>query len=150
MKIVCISDKGANSALSEDLWSKAPRLMEERQYIIQQIELNRDETSPCTGCLACWSPQTEHCTCTDRLGEMTRSKLDCDLVIYLSPATFGTFSSTVKNAVDRGEHLFKNKRRAQIVISYGEDLLDEERSTFIDFSSGIGETPIAFTRTGKK
>ena len=63
---------------------------------------------------------------------MTRDKLDCDLVIYLAPVVFGTCNSTLKNAVDRGELLFSNPRRAQLVIGYADDMDDEERSTFID------------------
>lgn len=132
MKISCISDEGAKSALSEDLVGKARRLMAERGHTLQEVELNRDDTSACTGCLKCWTQQTGECVCRDAIGEMTRHKLDCDMVIYLSPVTFGTCNSTIKNAVDRSENLFKNKKRAQIVIGYGEDLDDEERSTFID------------------
>jgi multimeric flavodoxin WrbA len=132
LRISCISDKGAKSSLSEDLWTKARALMAERGHTVQEIELNRDDTSACTGCLQCWTRQTGECVGRDAIGDLTRNKLDCDLVIYLTPAQFGTCNATIKNAVDRGELMFKNKKRAQILIGFGEDLVDEERSTFID------------------
>jgi multimeric flavodoxin WrbA len=132
MKIACISDKGSKSALAEDLRVKTQALITAKGHSIRTVELDRDEISACTGCLQCWSTQTGECVSREPLAELTRDKLDCDLVMYLTPIVFGSCNSTIKNAVDRSELLFINKKRAQIIIGYGEQSDDEERSTFVD------------------
>jgi len=51
----------------------------------------------------------------------------------MAPVRFGTFSSTMKNVIDRGGLIITDHQRClQIVIGYAEDATDEERSTFID------------------
>jgi hypothetical protein len=53
------------------------------------------------------------------------------LTVYLTPVLFGHFSSTIKDAIDRGT----GSREWQMVIGYGTDVYDEERSTFIDLTA---------------
>ena len=49
---------------------------------------------------------------------------------------FGTFSSTMKNVIDRGGLIIRNHGTCrQIIIGYGEDATDEERRTFIDITA---------------
>ena len=57
--------------------------------------------------------------------------LQFGLTVYLTPVVFGHFSSTVKNAVDRGT----GSREWQVVVGYGSDIDDEEKSTFIDLTA---------------
>ena len=44
---------------------------------------------------------------------------------------FGHFSSCIKNAIDRGA----GSRNWQVIIGYGSDIDDEEKSTFIDLTA---------------
>ncbi|HVO38483.1 MAG TPA: NAD(P)H-dependent oxidoreductase [Spirochaetia bacterium] len=132
MKIACISDKGGRSALSEDLWRKLRVLAEARGHALQRIELDRDEVSSCTGCFLCWKTASRECVSRDPIGNLTRAKLDADLAVWLAPVVFGTASSAVKNAMDRGDLLWLNPKRAAVVIGYSEDMDNEERSTFLD------------------
>lgn len=132
MKIACISDRGGRSALSEDLWGRLRALAEARGHALQRIELGRDEVSSCTGCFTCWKTASRQCVSRDPIGDLTRRKLDVDLTVWLAPVVFGTASSAVKNAMDRGDLLFSNPRRTGVVIGYSEDMDNEERSTFLD------------------
>jgi hypothetical protein len=57
------------------------------------------------------------------------------MVIFLSPARFGQCSSIIKNAIDKGvaRRLGSSDNvQGEFYIGYGEDIDDDERSTFID------------------
>jgi multimeric flavodoxin WrbA len=132
MKITCISDRGGRSVLSEDLWGRLRALADARGHTLQRIELQREQVSSCRGCFTCWKSGTHECVSRDPIGNLTRQKLDADLIVWLAPVVFGTASSAVKNAMDRGDLLFNNPRRAAVIIGCAEDMDNEERSTFID------------------
>jgi len=112
--------------------SEVSALAAEKRYAWESIALDRSRAAPCTGCLRCWTEQTRECVSRDMLGDLTRHKKDCSMVIYLTPVVFGSMISTVKNAWDKDDHLFANRDRVKLIIGYGEDVDDEERSTFLD------------------
>ncbi len=132
MNMFCISDRDSHTALSDDLMKKVQALAEEKGCALESIALDRNETAACTGCLRCWSEQTRECVSRDLLGDITRHKKNCGVVVYVTPVTFGGMISTVKTAWDKDAHLFANKDRLKLVIGYGEDVDDEEKSTFVD------------------
>jgi multimeric flavodoxin WrbA len=132
MNMFCISDRDSNTALSDDLVKKVHALAAEKGCALESIALARNETDACTGCLRCWTEQTRECVSRDTLGELTRHKKSCGVVIYLTPVVFGSLISSVKNAFDKDDHLFTNRDRMKLIIGYGEDVDDEEKSTFVD------------------
>jgi multimeric flavodoxin WrbA len=135
MNMCCISDRDSKSALSDDLMKKVYALAAENGHTIESIELDRNEVDACTGCLRCWTEQTRECASRDTLGDMTRHKKSCGVVVYLTPVTFGSMISTVKHAFDRDNLLFTSRDYVKLVIGYGEDVDDEEKSTFLDIIS---------------
>jgi len=52
------------------------------------------------------------------------------MTIFLTPVLFGHFGSTIKSAIDRG----CGNQNLQVVVGYGDDIDDEEKSTFIDLT----------------
>jgi len=132
MTMCCIFDQGSRTALFDDVMSEVGALAAEKGYALESIALDRSTAGPCTGCLRCWTEQTRQCVSRDLLGDLSRHKMECSVVIYLTPVTFGGMISTVKNAWDKDAHLFVSPDRMKIVMGYGEDMDDEERSTFLD------------------
>jgi multimeric flavodoxin WrbA len=132
MTMCCFSDRDSRTALSDDLLEKVCALAAEKGYAIESILLDRNEAAACTGCLRCWAEQTRECVSRDTLGDMTRHKKRCGIVLYLTPVMFGSMISTVKNALDKDDHLFTNRDRMKLIIGYGDDVDDEEKSTFLD------------------
>jgi hypothetical protein len=62
----------------------------------------RDEKSAyCLGCFECWTKTPGLCRINDVGREIARSMIGSDLAIYLTPVTFGGYSSALKKAVDR-------------------------------------------------
>jgi multimeric flavodoxin WrbA len=132
MTMCCFSDRDSRTALSDDLLEKVYALAAENGHTIESIELDRNDVAACTGCLRCWTEQTRECVSRDTLGDMTRHKKSCGIVLYLTPVMFGSMISTVKNALDKDDHLFTNRDRMKLIIGYGDDVDDEEKSTFLD------------------
>jgi hypothetical protein len=132
MKAVIFSDGDAKTGLSEDLRAGLVRVLTDAGSQVEAIELEKDSVAPCLGCFLCVTERRGACVHKDVVAEVKRDVLQLGLTVYLTPVVFGHFSSTVKNAVDRGT----GSRAWQVVIGYGSDIDEEEKSTFIDLTAG--------------
>jgi multimeric flavodoxin WrbA len=59
------------------------------------------ELAPCTGCFGCWTKRPGMCVQDDDAGLLCRKIMESDLILIVSPVTFGGYSSSVKKAIDR-------------------------------------------------
>ena len=67
-----------------------------------QIWTLRDEkVAYCLGCFECWTKSPGICRIDDAGRAIAASIIAGDLVVYLTPVTFGGYSSVLKKAVDR-------------------------------------------------
>jgi len=57
--------------------------------------------APCMGCFGCWVQTPGVCLIDDAAREVTRKMIQSDLVVYLTPITFGGYSSDLKKVLDR-------------------------------------------------
>ena len=61
----------------------------------------RDEAiAPCTGCFGCWVKTPGVCVNRDAGRSVAARFMSSDLLVYLTPVTFGGYSSELKKAVD--------------------------------------------------
>jgi multimeric flavodoxin WrbA len=63
--------------------------------------LREDKIAYCLGCFQCWTTTPGLCRIDDVGREVTASMIDSNLIIWLTPITFGGYSSALKKAVDR-------------------------------------------------
>lgn len=63
--------------------------------------LRDEKIAYCLGCFECWTKTPGLCRIDDAGRDVAASVISSDLVIYLSPITFGGYSSALKKAVDR-------------------------------------------------
>lgn len=63
--------------------------------------LRREEIGFCRGCFGCWTKSPGTCRVDDRGREIAERVLRSDLMVFLTPITFGGYSSELKKAVDR-------------------------------------------------
>ena len=59
-----------------------------------RIELRDVSISHCKGCFDCWVKTPGICATRDGAGAVTRALVRSDLVVLLSPITFGGYSSS--------------------------------------------------------
>ncbi|HTR45071.1 MAG TPA: flavodoxin family protein [Thermodesulfovibrionales bacterium] len=55
----------------------------------------------CTGCFGCWIRTPGTCVINDAGRDIARKAIQSDLLVFLTPVTFGGYSSELKKAVDR-------------------------------------------------
>ncbi len=55
----------------------------------------------CRGCFECWLKTPGECVIDDAARGIARNMVQSELVIFLTPVTFGGYSSKLKKAVDR-------------------------------------------------
>jgi multimeric flavodoxin WrbA len=70
-------------------------------YEVEILELRDHTISPCTGCFNCWVKTPGICTTDDASRDVSRKYMQSDIVIFLTPISFGGYSSTLKKALDR-------------------------------------------------
>lgn len=68
---------------------------------IQHFKLREMKISPCLGCFFCWIEHPGLCRFDDPGAEIARAVVQSDLLVLLSPVTFGGYSSELKKALDR-------------------------------------------------
>jgi len=131
--VVVILDADSRTSLSDHLAGGIQEMARTKGHQVRVIELRRADTPPCTGCLFCLTKHPGECVYGRSFSGITGLARGCRVVLFMAPVRFGTFSSTMKNVIDRGGLIITDHQRClQIVIGYAEDATDEERSTFID------------------
>lgn len=130
MNTILILDKDAKTGLSEDLKNRILGILRENAHGTDVVELGRDDVTPCLGCMCCLTKHVGICVTRDRIAEIRNDPNRYDMTIFLTPVIFGHFGSTVKCAIDRG----CGCRNLQVMIGYGDDMDQEEKSTFIDLT----------------
>ncbi|NHJ46643.1 MAG: flavodoxin family protein [Asgard group archaeon] len=72
--------------------------MKTHSYVLNQIEIKS-----CTGCFRCWDTTPGICSGVkgDTGEEIKKAVVNCDLLVFLTPITFGGYSSELKKIIER-------------------------------------------------
>ena len=130
MNTILILDKDAKTRLSEDLKERILKILMEKAHQVEVLEVGRNDVTPCLGCFLCFTKHVGICVSRDRIAEIRDNANRYDMTVFLTPVIFGHFGSTVKCAIDRG----CGGHNLQVMVGYGDDIDDEEKSTFIDLT----------------
>jgi multimeric flavodoxin WrbA len=152
MKAMIVYDSDNKTENSEKLHRLLMQLFLQKNIEIIQFGIDRSNVKNCMGCFGCWIKTPGECIIEDSLNSINKTYVNSDLVIYLTPVTFGQYSSNIKNVIDRFIPTvlpFFEKRNGttshpkryekypkQVLIGYGDDLTKEEKDTFISLTSG--------------
>jgi len=68
---------------------------------VEPIKLRSTQIANCIGCFGCWVKTPGTCVINDAGRETTRKYIQSDLAVWLTPVTFGGYSSELKKALDR-------------------------------------------------
>lgn len=113
--------------------------------------VTEDDLKPCIGCFSCWVRTPGLCVINDIARDISKDISNCDLVIIVTEAKFGCYSSAVKRVLDRhtpsvlpffkivNKELHHSPRYRKypdiIVLGYGENLPIEEETTLRELST---------------
>lgn len=76
-----------------------------RGWEVESFILHEMEIAFCAGCFGCWIRTPGRCVLQNSGHAVTRAFIQSDLAVFLTPVTFGGYSSQLKKAVD---HLLPN------------------------------------------
>ncbi|MEC9488330.1 MAG: flavodoxin family protein [Halanaerobium sp.] len=72
-----------------------------RGWGLEIINLAEKKIECCVGCGACGSRTPGRCIRKDDMQEIIPKVIQCDLLVFLTPVSFGSYSSELKKAIDR-------------------------------------------------
>ena len=84
---------GARRALTAELEGLGWQV---RIFSLRELEIHH-----CLGCFGCWVRTPGECVVDDGAREIAREVIGGQMLVYLTPVTFGGYSSELKKAVDR-------------------------------------------------
>jgi multimeric flavodoxin WrbA len=95
-----------NGALPGDDFTDAAgallqEMLESQGWDVTSWTLREEKIGYCLGCFECWTKTPGLCRLDDAGREIARSVIQSETAIYLTPVTFGGYSSELKKAVDR-------------------------------------------------
>jgi multimeric flavodoxin WrbA len=72
-----------------------------RGWEVSSLTLRDMEMAPCLGCFKCWTDTPGVCINDDAGTTVVKQFIASDLAVFLTPVTFGGYSSVLKKALDR-------------------------------------------------
>lgn len=75
--------------------------LQKHEWVIHELVLRNEKMAFCTGCFGCWTKTPGECVINDAGRGVAKAIMESDLVIMLTPVTFGGYSSELKKALDR-------------------------------------------------
>jgi len=105
MKAVVLNGMEAGDTLTKSVHDMLFDTLRARGWKVEQFILHEMEIAFCAGCFGCWIRTPGQCVLEDGGHSVARAFIQSDLAIFLTPVTFGGYSSQLKKAVD---HLLPN------------------------------------------
>jgi hypothetical protein len=78
------------------------RQLEEAGYQLDFFKLREMDIAPCQGCFGCWVKKPGACLMEDDSQSIVQAVVRSELLVLLTPLTFGGYSSELKKGLDRG------------------------------------------------
>ena len=101
MKALILNGAKSNNNESTKIFDLMLEELKELNWEIISIVLEDKNIGYCTGCFGCWVQTPGECVIKDFEENVVKDMVHSDLIIYLTPITFGGYSSILKKALDR-------------------------------------------------
>jgi hypothetical protein len=101
MKVLVLNGERNNESALSLVAEIVARELPAHGWQAETVLLREKKIAQCTGCFGCWVKTPGVCVIDDFGREAARMVARCDLLVFLTPVTFGGYSSELKKAVDR-------------------------------------------------
>ena len=101
MKAVILNGGSELDRDMETVHEVARRELARAGWSVQEFVLRDAAIADCLGCFGCWVKTPGTCVLTDVGREVASAIIRSDIVVLLTPITFGGYSSLLKKAMDR-------------------------------------------------
>lgn len=101
MKALILNGSPKGDPLAEKICVSFLEELKTRNYEGNLLNLADIEIAPCLGCFGCWVKTPGVCVIDDAGRDVTRTYMQSELVVFVSPITFGGYSYELKKIFDR-------------------------------------------------
>jgi multimeric flavodoxin WrbA len=105
MKVLVLNGSVAGDPTGERVLAALRHEMQSRAWEVNHVLLRERKIGNCAGDFFCWIRNPGVCNIDDDNRRIARQAANCDLLVFLTPVTFGGCLSILKSAVD---HLNQN------------------------------------------
>ncbi len=92
------NERGATARRLKDAVSREATA---RGWNVTAFDLDSMTIKPCSGCFACWLKHPGACAIKDDAEAVLKAHIESDVLAWITPITFGGYSSALKKALDR-------------------------------------------------
>jgi multimeric flavodoxin WrbA len=100
MKAIILNGSSENDITGERVRATLTSELCERDYEVQQVQLCDEKIGNCAGDFFCWIRNPGMCNVADANRTLAAEIINSDLMVYLTPVTFGGYSYQLKKLVD--------------------------------------------------
>ena len=100
MKAVILNGSNKNDLTGQHVSNALIAELESRGWEIEHVQLCETKIGNCAGDFFCWIRNPGMCNVNDANRLIAASIANCQLMVYLTPITFGGYSSNLKKMVD--------------------------------------------------
>lgn len=101
MSIFVLSEKNPDNKVNYLIQKTIKELSEKSNIRSSFYVLEKNQIKNCGGCFGCWVKTPGECIINDLGNEITKNCFQSDIAIIVTPIHFGSYSSTIKLAIDR-------------------------------------------------
>ena len=101
MKVLILNGEIKGKNVLDFLQEALVHAISDNGWLVETVVLREKKIAWCTGCFGCWTKTPGTCVIDDFGRILANKVVQSDLMIYLTPVTFGGYSSELKKAIDR-------------------------------------------------
>ncbi len=101
MKAVILNGSEKGDAAVDGIHEIIVDELEGQGWEVEPFILHEMEIRHCVGCFGCWVQTPGVCVINDAGRDVAKAIIQSDLIVWLTPVTFGGYSSQLKKAVDK-------------------------------------------------
>ena len=101
MKALIMDGSDSEDQLAKGIASLTSKILMENGDEVETLILENMEIKDCMGCFGCWIRTPGICVIDDEGRTVAERMMNSDLIIWITPVTFGGYSYHLKKAVDR-------------------------------------------------
>lgn len=164
MNLFIVNDSSDQSPIGIRLRQELTLFLQQKGHQVKEYSIDVNEMHYCIGCFSCWIKTPGECIYKDISRDINRDYVNSDIAVMISPLRYGCYSPAIRRMLDRllpnilpffkkinGEmhHAPRYDKYPRFTaIGYGEDITNEEASTFaslseanaVNFQSGHAKT----------
>jgi len=99
MKATILNGEHEGDELSTAVQQTLSEILVVQGWTVDSFVLHERTIRPCAGCFGCWIKTPGKCV-MEETADIAQSFVQSDLAVFLTPVTFGGYSSELKKAVD--------------------------------------------------